>query len=119
MDLCQYNGKVRGKPNSWVALSTCDGLSGVIFDGEEMHYIEKDDKAVEGDVEAAHYFYKHSDLVQHNKTCGYSGDAVDLKGEDHLHHHNRILRVNMDSPKQNMFIKTSKIIFYTYLFIYF
>ncbi|KAJ8917846.1 hypothetical protein NQ315_010759, partial [Exocentrus adspersus] len=95
VDLCQYNGKVRGRPDSWVALSTCDGLSGVIFDGQEMHYVEKDNKIAEGDgVEAAHFLYKHSDLAPHNKTCGYH----DVEGhEDHLQHHNRILRYKRDA----------------------
>ncbi|KAJ8973101.1 hypothetical protein NQ317_008193 [Molorchus minor] len=75
VELCQYNGKVRGKPDSWVALSTCNGLSGVIFDGIEMHYIEKDMKSIEGGLDVPHFLYKHSDLEEHNKTCGYGGDA--------------------------------------------
>ncbi|XP_008199895.2 disintegrin and metalloproteinase domain-containing protein 12 [Tribolium castaneum] len=82
VDLCHYGGKVRNKPGSWVALSTCDGLSGVVFDGEEMHYVENKD----GDL---HYLYKHADLVEGNKTCGYAGDAVDPQKS---HNHNRILR---------------------------
>lgn len=83
---------MRGKPNSWVALSTCDGLSGVIFDGTEMHYIEKSAKT--SGLESPHFLYKHSDLIDNNKTCGYDGDAHDHEHE-HEHKDNRILRVNI------------------------
>lgn len=82
VELCHYGGKIRNKPNSWVAISTCDGLSGVIFDGHDMHYIEKHKET--------HFLYKHSDLAQHNKTCGYAGDAKD---PHQIYNNNRILRV--------------------------
>ncbi|KAL1488462.1 hypothetical protein ABEB36_014933 [Hypothenemus hampei] len=74
---CHYNGKIRGKPDSWAAISTCDGVSGVFFDGTEMHYVEKDPKFLETHAEDKHYLYKHSDLTDQNKTCGYAGDAID------------------------------------------
>lgn len=81
IDLCHYGGKVRNKPNSWLALSTCDGLSGVIFDGKEMHYVEK--------MGNEHVLYKHSDLIsERNKTCGFPDAETETK-----HNHNRILRV--------------------------
>jgi hypothetical protein len=85
VDLCHYGGKVRDRPGSWVALSTCHGLSGVVFDGEEMHYVER-----AGANDETHVVYRHLDLVDHNKTCGYPGG----EGEhDTSHGHNRILRV--------------------------
>ncbi|CAH2226970.1 jg25992, partial [Pararge aegeria aegeria] len=40
LDICQYSGKVRGKKDSWVALSTCHGVRGVIHDGKQMRYVE-------------------------------------------------------------------------------
>ncbi|XP_060528706.1 disintegrin and metalloproteinase domain-containing protein 12 [Cylas formicarius] len=91
VDICHYNGKVRGKQNSWVALSTCDGLSGVIFDGIEMRYIERNSKNLGLSVEDAHFLYKHSDLKEHNKTCGYSGDASDPRYK-HAATDNKFLR---------------------------
>ncbi|XP_057657242.1 uncharacterized protein LOC130894422 isoform X1 [Diorhabda carinulata] len=97
VNLCDYSGKVRGKPNSWVAISTCDGLSGVIFDGDEMHYIETRNRTA--DIESDHFLYKHSDLRKHNKTCGYAGDAVDPK-KFHNHKKNRILRYKRDVDQQ-------------------
>nr|CAI5835361.1 unnamed protein product [Callosobruchus analis] len=88
VDLCQYKGTVRGKPQSWVALSTCDGLSGVIFDGKEMHYVEKGSKS-EG-LDGTHFWYKHSDLVNNGKMCGYHDNV--MQTEKQRHEDNRIHR---------------------------
>ncbi|XP_075238230.1 disintegrin and metalloproteinase domain-containing protein meltrin [Lycorma delicatula] len=92
-ELCHYIGKLRGVKNSWAALSTCNGLSGVVYNGESLHYIEKSksgdssnstssegenegnfDGMIDGSVE--HYIYSHEDLDTNlNRTCGYSGTA--------------------------------------------
>ena len=62
-----------------------------------MHYIEKDSDV--NSVEDLHYLYKHADIVENNKTCGYAGDAqqsdhdndhIDIQGT-----HNRIHRVSV------------------------
>lgn len=81
---------MRGKKDSWVALSTCNGLSGVIFDGNEMHYIENNANIVDSNLNVPHFIYKHSNLIAtENKTCGYS-NAI----HEHIHSNaNRILRV--------------------------
>ncbi|XP_074027845.1 disintegrin and metalloproteinase domain-containing protein meltrin isoform X1 [Leptinotarsa decemlineata] len=98
-NLCEYNGKIRGVQNSWAAISTCDGLSGVIFDGREIHYIEKGSDLEESDIESEHFLYRHSDLAKHNKSCGYGGDAVDPeKG----HIDNRILRYKRDTDQNEL-----------------
>ncbi len=58
MELCHYHGKVRGLPGSWAALSTCNGeVRGVLFDGEEMHHVEKG----EDEDDSVHYLYRHND----------------------------------------------------------
>jgi hypothetical protein len=54
-------------------------FSGVIFDGEELHYLERgttdegggreDDEGEENGITAVHFLYRHSD-VQTNQTCG-------------------------------------------------
>jgi Reprolysin family propeptide len=31
IDLCEYKGTIRGKPDSWAAVSTCNGLRFVVF----------------------------------------------------------------------------------------
>ncbi|XP_072417856.1 disintegrin and metalloproteinase domain-containing protein 11-like isoform X4 [Chiloscyllium punctatum] len=37
---CYYHGNIRGNPNSFVAMSTCHGLSGVFNDGNFTYVIE-------------------------------------------------------------------------------
>ncbi|GJQ69047.1 hypothetical protein Trydic_g15703 [Trypoxylus dichotomus] len=97
VELCHYRGKIRDKPDSWVALSTCDdSLKGVIFDGVDMHYIEKN--SIEDEH---HYLYKHADIAENEKRCGYEGDAVnhdhdESDGGDRHHAFNRILRYKRD-----------------------
>jgi len=53
-------------------------FSGVIFDGEDLHYLERgtndggggeDDDGEENGITALHFLYRHSD-VQTNHTCG-------------------------------------------------
>lgn len=54
-------------------------FSGVIFDGEELHYLERgttdeggggeDDDGEENGTTALHFLYRHSDM-QTNHTCG-------------------------------------------------
>nr|XP_031843090.1 disintegrin and metalloproteinase domain-containing protein 9 isoform X2 [Nomia melanderi] len=68
VELCHYQGSVRDVPGSWVALSTCRGLRGVIFDGENLHHIHPETESLDSD----HYVYKHSDFIG-NHTCGYEG----------------------------------------------
>ncbi|XP_043270654.1 uncharacterized protein Meltrin isoform X1 [Venturia canescens] len=68
VELCHYQGSVRGIPDSWVAVSTCKGLKGVVFDGRELHHIQPDKESLD-DI---HYVYKQSDLITNN-TCGYEG----------------------------------------------
>ncbi|CAG9821991.1 unnamed protein product, partial [Phaedon cochleariae] len=98
VNLCDYIGKVRGKPDSWAAISTCEGMTGVIFDGRELHYVEKERSSGRNPIESPHFMYKHSDLVEHNKTCGYGGDAID-PARLHSHTENRILRYKRDAEE--------------------
>ncbi|XP_045474100.1 disintegrin and metalloproteinase domain-containing protein 12 [Harmonia axyridis] len=93
VDLCDYHGKVRGKPGSWAAISTCDGLDGVIYDGSELHYVSRhrdSQEASTGNMASKHFLYSHSNLAENNKTCGYKG----RNEEDH--HHKPILRYKRD-----------------------
>lgn len=106
-------GKIRGKEDSWAALSTCKGLSGVVFDGKEMYYIAKGSSFNENSTDylnVPHFLYKHGDLAENNKTCGYVGAerAPHVEHDEHdfrENEYNRILRVSTNSKN---------IIFYTY-----
>ncbi|XP_026322878.1 zinc metalloproteinase-disintegrin-like crotastatin [Hyposmocoma kahamanoa] len=80
LDICQYSGTVRDKENSWVALSTCHGLRGVIFDGKKIKHIEP---AQDNKLTSYHFVYDHGDL-KHNFNCGYSGGVTNNTNYDPL-----------------------------------
>lgn len=86
VELCHYQGSVRDVPGSWVAVSTCEGLRGVVFDGENLHHIQPGGENLDSD----HYVYKHADLVA-NHTCGYEGTPHHVHGYEH-HRGNRATR---------------------------
>ncbi|XP_075986793.1 uncharacterized protein LOC142983687 [Anticarsia gemmatalis] len=72
IDLCHYGGSVRDKPDSWVAVSTCHGVQGIVFDGKKMRYIEP---AEGGAITSNHYIYDHGDLAE-SYHCGYVGGVT-------------------------------------------
>lgn len=41
-----FQGKIRDKPDSYVALSTCNGIKGMVVDGNETYYIQPSDNDV-------------------------------------------------------------------------
>ncbi|XP_044004033.1 zinc metalloproteinase-disintegrin-like crotastatin [Aphidius gifuensis] len=57
-ELCHYQGQIQGTKKSWAAISTCEGLRGVIFDGEKMYHIHPKTGVLNDD----HYLYKHDDF---------------------------------------------------------
>ncbi|XP_037026148.1 disintegrin and metalloproteinase domain-containing protein 12 isoform X2 [Bradysia coprophila] len=71
IDLCHYKGTIRNNVESHVAISTCDGIKGVIFDGDETYYI---DTKHNGNISDEHFLYRHSDRKA-NQTqrmpCGF------------------------------------------------
>ncbi|KAF4523263.1 hypothetical protein B566_EDAN006886 [Ephemera danica] len=67
IDLCHYQGSVRGIPDSWAAISTCKGLSGVIFDGTDLHYIEPKN----GNHSDEHLLYRHEHILLIHQTNGF------------------------------------------------
>ncbi|XP_045780536.1 zinc metalloproteinase-disintegrin-like batroxstatin-2 [Maniola jurtina] len=74
LDICQYSGNVRGKKDSWVALSTCHGVRGVIYDGNQMRYIEPA-QIVDMEIGFKHFIYDHSDLTT-KFPCGHNADVA-------------------------------------------
>lgn len=78
LDLCQYSGTVRGKLQSRVAVSTCRGLRGVIYDGKVMRYIQP----AEGHgIQSDHFLYDHADLKTVHR-CGYNGGLTKNESYD-------------------------------------
>ncbi|XP_053619810.1 disintegrin and metalloproteinase domain-containing protein 32-like isoform X2 [Plodia interpunctella] len=72
LELCQYTGHVRGKQDSWVAISTCYGLRGVIHDGTTIRYIEP---VKENDIQSLHRVYEDNNVK--NRHCGYDAQNSD------------------------------------------
>ncbi|KAH8267346.1 hypothetical protein KR018_011802, partial [Drosophila ironensis] len=71
IDLCHYQGHIRGHPESVVALSTCDGvLDGLVFDGSETYFIHPHAEST-GRLEDSHYLLRQADRHPTNATCGY------------------------------------------------
>ncbi|XP_058169468.1 uncharacterized protein LOC131284622 [Anopheles ziemanni] len=87
VDLCHYRGKIRGKPDSSAAISTCGepgGIRGIIIDRDDTYYIESSAPvATEANGPtsridlAEHFIYRHEDLLPSGENgghkCGYEG----------------------------------------------
>ncbi|KZS14634.1 putative Disintegrin and metalloproteinase domain-containing protein 28 [Daphnia magna] len=84
LPVCHYRGSVRDMSNSWVTLSTCFGLSGVVFDGVHLFYIEPLNNTLDGD----HSWIPHSQELNSSLTrC------------DEDHHHSTEWQRNNQSIK--------------------
>ena len=72
VELCHYTGTLRDRPASWAAVSTCEGgVEGVIFDGQELHHLQKSDsQELMEKYDNPHYLYRHQE-VKDNRTCGF------------------------------------------------
>lgn len=80
IDLCHYQGVIRGKPESKVAISTCNGgVNGVVHDGMDTYFIHS---GADGRIQDDHFLFKHADIL-HNATCGYKNDE-----SNHIHETN-------------------------------
>ncbi|KAG8573776.1 hypothetical protein GDO81_012544, partial [Engystomops pustulosus] len=55
---CYYQGQIRGKPKSFVALSTCHGLHGMFCDGNRTYLIEPGEKYKPNEDYQLHSVYK-------------------------------------------------------------
>ncbi|KAM4688185.1 disintegrin and metalloproteinase domain-containing protein 22 isoform 2-T2 [Discoglossus pictus] len=55
---CYYQGQIRGKPKSFVALSTCHGLHGMFCDGNQTYLIEPGEKSNTSEDSRLHSVYK-------------------------------------------------------------
>nr|CAH0109005.1 unnamed protein product [Daphnia galeata] len=56
LPVCHYRGSVRNVSHSWATISTCSGLSGAVFDGLQLYYIEPLNNSLDG----YHSWKKHS-----------------------------------------------------------
>ncbi|XP_064630043.1 disintegrin and metalloproteinase domain-containing protein 9-like isoform X2 [Lineus longissimus] len=74
---CYYHGRVHGIPESIVALSTCDGVSGMVDTGHEIYYIHPMNESSHG----KHYVFREVDRKETNSSCG-----VEDHGSPHMAH---------------------------------
>lgn len=64
-DNCFYQGTVQGAQHSIVAISTCHGIEGMVYDGNETYFIQP----LPGKTDQ-HIMYRPRDMVQGEKQCG-------------------------------------------------
>ncbi|XP_017119057.1 disintegrin and metalloproteinase domain-containing protein 12 [Drosophila elegans] len=92
VDLCHYQGHIRGQPDSVVALSTCDGaLDGIVFDGRQTYFIHPHVHG-KGRLQDDHYLLRQADMHPTNATCGYESHR-----DDHSHDHENGLGAEIPS----------------------
>uniref|UniRef100_A0A0K8UA17 Disintegrin and metalloproteinase domain-containing protein 12 n=1 Tax=Bactrocera latifrons TaxID=174628 RepID=A0A0K8UA17_BACLA len=79
LELCHYQGTIRGKPLSNVAISTCNGggVNGLVYDGVDTYFIHS---GSDGRLQDDHFLFRHADLLNKNATCGY-----DSATDNHAH----------------------------------
>ncbi|XP_029031336.1 disintegrin and metalloproteinase domain-containing protein 33 [Betta splendens] len=72
-DHCFYHGHVRGHPGSWVALSTCSGIRGLIsLNSSDTYYLEP----VDGAGHLHHSLLKAEDLPVSGGHCGHGRHSL-------------------------------------------
>ncbi|CAH3179699.1 unnamed protein product, partial [Porites evermanni] len=64
-DHCYYQGTVQGCQHSVVAISTCQGIDGMIYDGNETYYVHPLPNNTD-----KHVMYRARDMMQEKKRCG-------------------------------------------------
>ncbi|XP_053673433.1 disintegrin and metalloproteinase domain-containing protein 19 [Anopheles nili] len=113
VDLCHYRGKIRGKPDSRAAISTCgdtEGIRGVIIDSDDTYYIEsalspaasRDTVADRASIDLGeHFIYRHADLVSKETTgCGYVGGHINATHDPELYEQHATKAVRMSRAKR-------------------
>ncbi|XP_017327522.1 disintegrin and metalloproteinase domain-containing protein 33 [Ictalurus punctatus] len=69
---CFYHGSVKNHSSSWVALSTCSGVRGlIVLNSSDTYYLEP----VEGQEILHHIFYHTDDLPIKGGTCGHGHET--------------------------------------------
>uniref|UniRef100_A0A8C2UAA4 ADAM metallopeptidase domain 11 n=1 Tax=Coturnix japonica TaxID=93934 RepID=A0A8C2UAA4_COTJA len=71
---CYYQGRVRGQPRSFAALSSCQGLHGVFSDGRDLFLIEPQEGTEHGEGLQPH-------LIQRTPSCAQPGCMLGAMGQ--------------------------------------
>ncbi|XP_058056165.1 uncharacterized protein LOC131207564 [Anopheles bellator] len=116
VDLCHYRGTIRGKADSSAAISTCEGIRGIIMDRDETYYVESlltvatDAGTTTGTNRSRidlgeHFIYRHADLRPtgvnggHDR-CGYDGGHVNGTHDPELYRQHMAERGAAGATKQ-------------------
>ncbi|XP_040032303.2 disintegrin and metalloproteinase domain-containing protein 9 [Gasterosteus aculeatus] len=75
---CYYHGQVEGHEDSVVALSTCSGLRGVIFLGNETYGLEPVPQSTNNE----HLLYLMKDIESGPATCGVVNEAASTQSHE-------------------------------------
>ncbi|XP_008064756.2 disintegrin and metalloproteinase domain-containing protein 33, partial [Carlito syrichta] len=71
MDHCHYSGHVRGFPDSWVVLSTCSGMSGlIVLSSNASYYLQPVPPGDSKDF-STHKIFRKEQLLTWKGACGY------------------------------------------------
>ncbi|KAF7645664.1 hypothetical protein LDENG_00200420, partial [Lucifuga dentata] len=90
-DHCFYHGHVTGHPESWVALSTCSGVRGLIsLNSTDTYYLEP----ASSEDPLHHSLLNAKELPIKGGNCGHGHDASHID-------HNHLLRPSHSRVKRN------------------
>ncbi|XP_014645592.1 PREDICTED: disintegrin and metalloproteinase domain-containing protein 33 isoform X1 [Ceratotherium simum simum] len=85
MDHCHYHGRVRGFPDSWVVLSTCSGMRGLItLSSNSSYYVHPRPAGGSKDF-STHKIFRTEQLLSWKGACGHRdpGDKGDMASLSH------------------------------------
>ncbi|XP_011202670.2 disintegrin and metalloproteinase domain-containing protein 12 [Bactrocera dorsalis] len=107
LELCHYQGTIRGKPLSNVAISTCNGggVNGLVYDGTDTYFIHS---GSDGRLQDDHFLFRHADLLNKNATCGYDS-ATDNHAHTPFGKAENLLRKSGDLSEAPMHLDGSEI----------
>ncbi|XP_074650847.1 A disintegrin and metalloproteinase with thrombospondin motifs 6-like [Tubulanus polymorphus] len=107
---CHFSGEIKGQPNSRVAISTCDGLTGFFHSDNVLYFIEpvKGHRSRDGDHQP-HVVYERNSLPEHlggsrkheQDTSGHASCEInDTEYEEAEHDRDRWQKENQPANKK-------------------
>ncbi|KAM5304971.1 disintegrin and metalloproteinase domain-containing protein 33 isoform 2-T2 [Glossophaga mutica] len=88
-DHCHYHGHVRGFPDSWVVLSTCSGMRGLITLSSNASYYVHPWSAGDAEDTSTHRIFRTEQLLSWKGACGHR-DPGDKGNRINLFHATQI-----------------------------
>ncbi|XP_036620537.1 disintegrin and metalloproteinase domain-containing protein 33 [Trichosurus vulpecula] len=96
-DHCYYHGHVQGFPDSWVALSSCSGISGLIVLSPNSSYYVQPPRTPASGPPGPHRLFRTEHLPSENGTCGHA--LAGTLGLARILRRHRAPRVRRDSRR--------------------